>query len=107
MLENMKGERALDFLADAMALAEEIGSDKRFKSFAADIKKAGEDGAWRVLCKYLPPILRDENYKSRILALLASIKGVPADEYAESGDVLADLYKLVTSEVGALGFLFK
>ena len=103
-LSDIKGEKALDIMADAMELAEIIGDDKRVKAFADDLKDAGDD-KWKVFCKHIPAILRDPEYKSRIVSIMAAASGVTAEEYAAEGPMLQDLFELVTSDAESLGFL--
>lgn len=105
-LSDIKGERSLDIMADAMELAEMVGDDPRFAAFMEDMKSVKEDGkAWRVFCKHLPAILRDGRYKDRIISILAAASDMEPSEYAEEGPVLSDLFELVTSDAESLGFL--
>lgn len=103
-LSDIKGERSLDIIADAMELAEMVGDDDRFTAFVEEMK-ANKDDAVHVMCKHVPSILRDERYKKRIVSILATAAGVPVEEYAESGPVVADLLELLTSDAESLGFL--
>ena len=108
-LSDIKGERSLDIMADAMELAELIADDKRFKALMDDMRDAqgGEsDGElWRVFCRHLPQILRDEHYKSRIVSILAAASGVTFEEYAAEGPMISDLFELLASDAESLGFL--
>lgn len=111
-LSDIKGEKALDIMADAMELAELVGCDARFKALMDDMRAArDEDGesvgsaTWKAFCRNLPPILRDQRYKDRIVSILAAASGVTAEEYAVEGPVLADLFELLTSDSESLGFL--
>lgn len=108
-LSEIKGEKSLDIMADAMELAELIGSDARFKSLMDDVKNAqGEESngeLWKVFCKHLPDILRDKRYKSRIISILAAASGVTVEEYAAEGPIIADCMELLTSDAESLGFL--
>lgn len=105
-LSDIKGEKALDVMADAMELAEKMGEDGRVKALMDALKDAdGRDDAWRVFCHHVPPLLRDAEYKPRIISILASASGVTYEEYAEDGPVLFDLFELVTSDAESLGFL--
>lgn len=108
-LSDIKGEKSLDVMADAMELAELIADDKRFKALMDDMKAAqGEEQQgelWRVFCRHLPQILRDERYKSRIVSILAAASGVTVEEYAADGPILFDCFELLTSDAESLGFL--
>lgn len=106
-LSDIRGERALDIMADAMELAELIGGDERFEAMRDDLKShdGDRDEAWRVLCRHLPAIIRDERYKERIISVLAAASGVTVEEYSENGEILLDLFELFTTDYEALGFL--
>ena len=108
-LSDIKGEKSLDVMADAMELAELIADDKRFKALMDDMKDAQNEESsgelWRVFCRHLPHILRDERYKSRIVSILAAASGVTVEEYAENGPIIADCMELLSSDAESLGFL--
>lgn len=108
-LSDIKGEKSLDVMADAMELAELIADDKRFKALMDDMKDAqGEEPQgelWRVFCRHLPQILRDERYKTRIVSILAAASGVTFEEYAADGPIIADCIELLSSDAESLGFL--
>lgn len=104
-LSDIRGERSLDVIADAMELAELIGGDDRYAKMTDELKEVGADGAWKVLCRYLPSILRDDRYKKRVISILATASGVPYEEYAENGSILSDLSELLLSDSEAIGFL--
>lgn len=106
-LSDIKGEAALVIVADMMELVEMVADDERFEAFVGDIRSLGgdADGAWRVVCRRIPPLLREKRYRDRVMSILAACKGVPAEEYARDGDVLRDLFELVTSDSEAIGFL--
>lgn len=109
-LSDIKGENALDIMADAMELAETIADDDRMKALKDDLVAAkGEDGkvrdSWRIFCKHFPAIFRDPEYKERIISIMAAASGVTAEEYAAEGPLLQDLFELLTSDAESLGFL--
>ena len=107
-LSDIRGEKALDIMADAMELAEVIGSDGRVKAMMDDMRAAqdgGDQDTWKVFCRHAPAILRDPEYKGRIVSIMASASGVTVEEYAEDGPMLADLFELLTSDAESLGFL--
>ena len=105
-LSDIKGERSLDIIADAMELVEIMSDDERFQDLVQEIREGDGDKAlaWRALCRKMPPILRDDQYRSRMMSILASAAGVPLDQYVEDGEVLKDIFELLTSDVEALGF---
>lgn len=106
-LSDIRGEASLVVVADMMELVEMMADDERFKALAEDIRSLGGDtsGAWRVMCRRVPPLLREKRYRERLISILAACKGVPAEEYARDGDVLHDLFELLTSDSEALAFL--
>lgn len=104
-LSDIKGKRSLSIVADAMELAEMIGDDERFADMVDDFKKADKDGIWRVFCKRMPPILREDRYADRVVSIMAAASGVTPEEYAEDGELLKDLFELLTTDSEALGFL--
>ena len=106
-LSDIKGKRSLSVIADAMELAEMVGDDARFKALVDDLKEHKDDKSqlWRVFCKHMPAILRDEAYADRIVSIMAAANGVTVDEYEEDGELLKDLFELVTSDSETLGFL--
>lgn len=106
-LSDIRGERSLDIIADAMELIEMVADDDRFKDLVESLKGQDEDDAWRVFCRKLPPILRDQEYRRPIVSILAAAADVPYDEYAQGGEVLKDLFELVTSDAEALGFFVR
>lgn len=106
-LSDIKGEKSLDIIADAMELAELIGSDERFTDMAQEMKELDgkTEDAWRVLCRHLPAILRDGKYKKRIVSIFATASDSTYEEYAASGSILYDLSELLLTDSEALGFL--
>lgn len=108
-LSEIKGERSLDIIADAMELYDMLADDERVKTLMDDLRDARGDGAQnaivRVFCRDVGPILRDDRYRERIMSLLAAASGVTPEEYSESGPVIKDLFELITSDAETLGFL--
>lgn len=105
-LSDIRGEKALDILADAMELAEIMADDGRVRDMMEDLKQQdGDTASVRVACRHLPAILKDERYKSRIVSIMAAASGVSYEEYAEGGPMIADLLELLTSDAETLGFL--
>ena len=106
-LSDIKGKRALAVAAEAMELADALSGDERVEAMLEDYGKSSSDGtaAWKVMCRHLPPLLRDERYADSIMSLLALAKGVPQAEYEESGDLLADIRELILEDSESLDFL--
>lgn len=105
-LSDIRGEAALDVLADAMELAGMMAGDADFTAFMDDVRALEDKSqAWTVFCRRVPPILRNGRYRDRIISILARAGGVPVEEYAESGNVILDLFELLTSDSETLGFL--
>lgn len=106
-LSDIRGEKSLDIMADVMELLDIMGEDGRFQAFIAALKESkGEGGsAFRLFAKHLPPIIRDERYKKRIISVLAACADSTYEEYAENGAVLQDIVELFLSDSEALGFL--
>lgn len=107
-LSDIKGKRALAVAAEAMELADALSGDERVEAMLEDYRKSASDGteaAWKVMCRHLPPLLRDERYADSIVSLLALANGVPQAEYEESGDLLADIRELLLEDSESLGFL--
>lgn len=111
-LSDIKGQRSLDIIADAMELVDMMMDDERFKSLASSLKEArGEGGevdmasARTAILRGFPPLLRDKLYQERIVSIMAAAAGVTAEEYAESGEVLRDILELMLTDSESLGFL--
>lgn len=105
-LSDIRGEKALDIMADAMELIDELGEDERFTAFVEAVRDAqgDRDATMRAFMRKLPPILRDERYKRRVIAILAAASGTTYDDYAENGSTLQDLAELFLTDSAALGF---
>lgn len=108
-LSDVRGDRTLDVLAEAIEPIYSMAQDEAVRAlFRADSLAEGEDARdhiARKLVKGVPSLLKA--HKADVLAVLAAIKGVGADEYAASVDLLSllrDLTELLTDEV-TLGFL--
>lgn len=107
-LSDIKGESALDIMADAMELAEIASRDGRVRALAEEVQGLGDgdrDGTVRALCRHLPALLRDPEYKGRVVSIFAAASGVTAEEYAAEGPMLQDMLELLTSDAESLGFL--
>lgn len=105
-LSDIRGEKALDIMADAMELIDELGGDERFEAFVGALREAqgDRDATMRAFMRKLPPIIRDARYKKRVIAILAAASGTSYDDYAENGSTLQDLAELFLTDSAALGF---
>ena len=106
-LSDIKGERALDVMADAMELADMMADDERVKAFLDAVREKGEEeSSVRLLMRHLPPVIRDERYRPRIMSILAAASGMEPEEYAEMGNPVADIVGLLTDNeaTGFFGF---
>ena len=105
-LSDIKGEGALDVLADAMELVDELSGDERFEAFVSSLREAKGDrkATTSAFMRKLPPLIRDPKYKERVISILAAASGVTYEEYAESGSTLQDLAELFLTDSEALGF---
>ena len=106
-LSDIKGRRSLEIMADAMELAEIMSGDARLQAMMDDLKAMQESGetAWVVLCRHAPALLRDERYADRLISILAAASDMDVEEYERDGEVLKDLFELITTDAEALGFL--
>lgn len=93
-LSNIKGERAIEVIADIVEPVISIAGDKE----ALELFRGPQTA--ETLSKNIPALLR--SHKREVIAIFAAIEGVPADEYAAETDViklLKSLTELVTDEV--------
>lgn len=102
-LSDIRGKRSLDIVADIMELAESLKDDERVKAFAEAIRDADADGRYIAFCK-LAPVLRDERVQDALVSVIARAKGVDEERFAEDGDVLGELWELLTDDAEALAF---
>lgn len=103
-ISDLKGEKSLIVIADAMELVEAMADEPAFKGLCDEIKGKKAE-AWRVVCRYVPQILRNAKHRERIISILAAIAGKDPEEYAKTGDVFGDLKDLVTSDDEVFDFL--
>ena len=106
-LSDIKGRRSLAIMGLAMELVDRMDANGHLGAMLEEMGGLGGDssGAWRIMCKHLPPVLADEKCCDMLIELLALANDVPAEEYAESGDVIGDLFALVMSDWDSIGFL--
>lgn len=104
-LSDIKGERSLDVIADAMELVDGLSGDERVEAFIDDLRAADGDGqkVFMAFCRHLPQVVREN--KRQIVGILSAAAGMSAEEYAENGNVLGDLFGLLTEDDDLLGFL--
>lgn len=103
-LSDIRGEKALDIVADIMELVDAMADDDRVKSMVQELRVQGGDPS-RIICRHLPSILKDSGYKERIISVLAVASGVSYEDYASGGPLIMDLLELLTSDAETLGFL--
>jgi hypothetical protein len=107
-LSDIKGKRSLSIIADAMELADLIADDERFKAMVEDVRGIPDEDRnpiWRVFCKHVPKIIRDEEYADRIVSIMAAASNVTVEEYEQEGELIKDLFELLVTDSEALGFL--
>lgn len=94
-LSDIKGERVLEVIADLVEPLANIAGDERV--FAL-FDQSGDDLPTKAK-KALPVLLKE--HKDDLIAVLSTVKGVSAKEYAESmtfSSVLGDVYAIITDE---------
>ena len=80
-LRDLKGERAIEVIADLIVPVANIASDPKNKDFFRMDKQAGEDertAAARALKEKTPILLKD--HKADILAILSTVNGCDPNE---------------------------
>ena len=96
-LSDIKGERCLEVIADLIEPMTSIARDQRVARFftAEEVPEGGtaEDLAAAKLADLAPVLLKE--HKRDVIAILAALEGVGAEEYAEQLD-MAKLIKGVT-----------
>lgn len=105
-LSDIRGKRSLDVVADVMELVESLRGDEHVREFARAARESdGDDGDDRYMafCK-LAPVLRDPSVQDRVVSIMARAKGVDVDQFAEDGDVLGEIWELLTADTEALSF---
>jgi hypothetical protein len=102
-ISDIKGERTLDIMADALELADSLSDNEAFQAMKEELGNA-EDKKAAVLHS-LPSLLRDKEVKRGVTKLLASASGVTYKEYANNGPMLKDIIELLTTDTEVLGFL--
>lgn len=106
ILSELKGKRGLRTVGKLIAFAESMAGRPEFKAFADSVKDldGSNVAAVRALLK-LGAMLDDDETCDRLARIVAYGLGEDEDEFAESGDVNAELMELLTKDVGSLGFL--
>lgn len=102
-LSDIRGKRSLEVVADVMELIDSLRDDEHVREFVAAVRESGEDDRYMAFCR-LAPILRDPSVQDRVVSIVARAKGVDVDEFAEDGDVLGELWELLTADTEALNF---
>jgi hypothetical protein len=83
-LSEIKGDRALDVLADIIEPVTDMAQDPEVIALFKGVRKGGEDNkayAMRQIKKHIPGLIR--NHKTSIVAILAALDGEDPHEYAE------------------------
>jgi len=91
-LSEIKGDRALEVIADIMEPISNIVSDK-------EAKKAFQNAEKEPIVKVLPQLIK--THKQDIYKMLAIIDGVSVDEYKKSSNMmklLQDFSDIITDE---------
>ena len=91
-LSEIKGDRALEVIADIMAPISNIVSDK-------EAKKAFQNAEKEPIAKVLPQLIK--THKQDIYTLLATIDGVSVEEYKKAANMmklLKDFSDIITDE---------
>lgn len=94
-LSQVKGDRCFEVIADVIEPLTAIAQDEHAKAvFAGDQK-----GLMTRIVKHAPHIIK--GHKDDLVAVMAAIEGVTAEEYAEGltmAKLLKDVYELLTDE---------
>lgn len=105
-LSDVKGGRVLDVVADLIGPISSIARDEAVRGLlrpeGGQKGKDAREEVSRRLTEALPGILKD--HKTDVIAILATVKGVPPSEYEEGmtlASLLADAVDLITDEVFA------
>lgn len=100
-ISDIKGDRVFDVIADIIDPIANIVQDKdvaaMFKREAVPDGMEARDFFAKRMCKGLPVLLK--GHKADIIAIMAAIKGVTPEQYAESLDfpkLFTDTMELVT-----------
>jgi hypothetical protein len=102
-LSDIRGKRSLDVVADAMDLVGSLKGDEHVREFVAAVRESEDDDRYMAFCK-LAPVLRDPEIQDRIVSIVARAKGVDEAQFAEDGDILGELWELLTADSEALDF---
>lgn len=109
-LSDIKGERAIDVIADLIDPILSIAEDKEASAmFVREKLPEGMTVSEFVMLrirKSIPTLLR--NHKSEIVTILSTIEGVPYDEYTSSltmEKLILDIANLLTDDVFSTFFI--
>lgn len=102
-LSEINGKRQMAVLADVLELAEFLSGRPELDEFFKTARES-KDGqnTLAALCK-LSPLLRDGDVQDKLVAIVASAKGISLDE-AEQCNIVAEIVELLTSESDMLDF---
>lgn len=99
-LSDIKGDRVIDVVADLIEPVANIATDKEVTLFKREKPPEGMDArefAVQKIRKGAPALLK--GHKEDVIAILATIKGVSAQEYADSLNLavlVSDMIELLT-----------
>lgn len=82
MLSDLKGEEALDVLADIIEPMALVFADEEIQK----LQKMQKEGKKIPPIEYIKPALK--NHKEEVLTILARIENIPVDEYRDSVNFL-------------------
>lgn len=98
-LLSLRGEAVIEAIADLIPAIVEIAEDDKVKTFftearkkasANEDKEAAERDLKHDIAVAMPQLLKDHSHA--VMAIMAAVKGVPVDEYAQTLSV-ASLFK--------------
>lgn len=98
---DIKGKGSLDVIADILELVDKLKGNEDVEAFVGALK-LGEQPHYAV-CK-LAPVLRDKATQDAIVSIIVRVKGYDLEEFAESGNVLGELWEFLTDDAEALAF---
>ena len=103
-LSEIRGKKAMTVMADILELADMLAENPQFAEFMDGLRNApSESRDWRLFCA-LAPVMRDEAVQDKVVAIIASAKGMSEDEVAEGCDIIGELVELLTSDIGSVNF---
>ena len=99
-LSEIKGERAIECIADIIEPIISISQDKAALDLFRGIGSGGAEHTAASLGRAVPALLR--SHKREVIAVLAAIEGISAEQYVKKTDLVTmikSLTELVTDDV--------